>query len=119
MRALLLVDHGSRRAAANEMLAEVAALVRALAPTLHVEVAHMELAEPTIANAFARCVAAGATEVVAFPYMLGAGRHATEDVPRLVAEAAAAHPGVAHRVTGPLGVHRKLAEVVLERLDED
>jgi antibiotic biosynthesis monooxygenase (ABM) superfamily enzyme len=53
----------------------------------------MELADPSIADGFAACVAAGATEVVAFPYMLTPGKHSVRDIPRLVAEAAARFPG--------------------------
>ena len=53
----------------------------------------MELAEPSIAEGFADCVRAGATEVVAFPYMLSPGKHVTRDIPRLVAEAARGVPG--------------------------
>ncbi len=116
MKAILLIDHGSVRAEANEMLEAVAALVRRMAgPGIIVHAAHMELAEPTIAAAFRRCVDDGATEVIAFPYMLSPGKHSTRDIPRLVAEAAAAFPGVAHRVTDAFGLHEKLAEVVLER----
>lgn len=40
-----------------------------------VEVAHMELAEPTIEQAVARCVAAGASRVIVAPYFLSRGRH--------------------------------------------
>ena len=113
--ALLLIDHGSKRAEANETLAEVAALVR---DRLHgnwiVEVAHMELAEPSIDQGFARCVEAGATTILAHPFMLAKGRHAQEDVPRLVAEAAAKY-GVKYRVTDPLGAHPGLAEAVIAR----
>ncbi|MEM9070959.1 MAG: CbiX/SirB N-terminal domain-containing protein [Myxococcota bacterium] len=115
MRALLLVDHGSRRAAANEMLAEVASLVKAQEPELPVYVAHMELAEPTIAQGLQACVDGGATAVVVVPYFLSHGRHVTEDVPRLVAEAAACHPGVSVEVAPPLGLHPLLAELVLHR----
>ncbi|MCA9617054.1 MAG: hypothetical protein KC586_30040, partial [Myxococcales bacterium] len=57
MKALLLVDHGSRRAEANALLGQIAALVAARRPELVVEVAHMELAPPTVAEAFAACVA--------------------------------------------------------------
>lgn len=80
-----------------------------------VRTAHMELAHPTVAEGFAACVAAGATEIVVHPYLLASGRHAEEDIPRLAAEAARAHPGVRYAVTPPLGVHPKLGEVVLER----
>lgn len=77
--------------------------------------AHMELAEPSIAAGFADCVRNGATEVIAFPYMLSPGKHVTRDVPRLVAEAAQAFPQVSYRVTGAFGVHEKLAELILGR----
>ena len=115
-RAVLLIDHGSRRAEANEMLERVASLVRAEAGgALLVRTAHMELAEPTIAQGFAACVAEGATEVVALPFMLAPGRHAIEDIPRLVEEAARAHPNVTWRVAEPIGAHPLLARIVLDR----
>jgi sirohydrochlorin ferrochelatase len=117
MKAILLIDHGSRRAAANAMLHEVATLVQELAGSaVLVEPAHMELAEPSIGAAFALCVHRGATEIIAVPYMLSPGRHVTEDIPRLVCEAAAGY-GVPFRVRGELGVHRDLAHVVLERAE--
>lgn len=118
MRAILLVDHGSRRSAANESLERVAELVRERAPELIVCAAHMELAPPDIAEGFARCVAQGAREVVVQPFMLSAGRHATEDIPRLAASAAGDHPGVTWKVAAPLGVHALLAELVLVRSGE-
>lgn len=84
-----------------------------------VEAAHMELAGPDIPAGFARCVERGATEVVAFPYMLSPGRHSTHDIPKLVAEAATAFPHVTHRMTGAFGMHHKLAELILERAEVD
>jgi sirohydrochlorin ferrochelatase len=113
--ALLLVDHGSRAQAANEMLGEVAALLRTMSGLTRVYLAHMELAEPSIAEGFAQAVRDGATAVVVHPYFLSPGRHSRSDIPRMVAEAAQAHPGVEYCVTAPLGVHPKIIEVVLER----
>lgn len=113
--ALLLVDHGSRFAEANAMLAEVAAMVREMGSVPHVFHAHMELAEPSIQEAFEACVRAGATQIVVHPYFLSPGRHSTTDIPRMVAEAARKFPGVQYCVTQPLGLHAKIGEVVLER----
>jgi sirohydrochlorin ferrochelatase len=112
---LLLVDHGSRFQEANDMLADVAAMVKRLGAVEDVFYAHMELAEPTIAQAFAAAVQAGATAVVVHPYFLSPGRHSMDDIPRMVREAAQAFPGVAYCVTAPLGLHVKIGEVVLER----
>ncbi len=119
-RALLLVDHGSRRAEANAQLEALAELVAARAGDgAIVRVAHMELASPSIAEGVAACVAAGAREVIVVPCFLAPGRHVIEDLPRLVAEAIAsdANEGVRWRVSEPLGVHPLLAELVLVRAD--
>jgi sirohydrochlorin ferrochelatase len=93
MRAILLIDHGSVKAEANHMVSCVANLLQFMVGDgVVVRHAHMELAEPSIAAGFAGCVEAGATEVIAFPYMLSPGKHVTRDVPRLVAEASRAFP---------------------------
>jgi sirohydrochlorin ferrochelatase len=119
VKAILLIDHGSTRDESNRMLECMATLVRHLVgDEVVVEHAHMELAEPSIDAGFANCVRAGATEVIAFPYMLSPGKHSTRDIPRLVSEAARSFPGVAFRVTPAFGVHEKLAEVILLRADE-
>jgi sirohydrochlorin ferrochelatase len=118
MKAILLIDHGSVRAEANSMLECMANLVQQMAGSgVIVTHAHMELAEPTIAAGVALCVERGATEIVAFPYMLSPGKHSVNDIPRMVSAAAAAFPGVAVRVTPAFGVHEKLAEVVLARAE--
>jgi len=104
------------KAEANHMLDCVGELVQRMAgDSAIVRIAHMELAEPTIAQGFAECVRAGATDVVAFPYMLSPGKHSTRDIPRMVTEAAAPYPGVRFTVTTAFGVNEKLAEVVLDR----
>ena len=116
MKGIVVVDHGSQRAEANDMMRCVANLVRTMAADdVVVRYAHMELAPPTVAEAFAECVEAGADEVIVFPYMLSPGRHSTADIPRMVAAAAASHAGVRYSVTHAFGVHEKLAEVVLLR----
>lgn len=113
---IVIVDHGSRRAASNDLLLEVADAYRRHAGRSIVEPAHMELAEPSIATAIDRCVAQGATLIVVFPYLLAPGRHWRHDIPRLAAEAAARHPGVKHLVTDPLGLHPLLLQVIHERI---
>lgn len=113
---VVLVDHGSRRSESNRMLELVAGLVAAETGREIVEPAHMDLAEPTVAQAFDRCVARGADVVVVHPYFLLPGRHWREDIPRLAAQAAARHPHVHWLVTAPLGIHPALARVVDDRV---
>ena len=76
----------------------------------------MELAEPSIATAFGRCVAHGARMVVVFPYFLSPGRHWNQDIPALVAEAAQPWPDVRFVVTAPLGLHELILQVIDDRI---
>jgi sirohydrochlorin ferrochelatase len=116
MKGILIVDHGSQKREANEMLGSVADLIQRMAgPEVVVRYAHMELAQPDIAAGFSSCVQSGATDVTVFPYMLSPGRHSTVDIPRMVANVAKAFPNVSFSVTPAFGLHEKLAEVVLER----
>lgn len=113
---VILVDHGSRFAAANDQLHEVAALYQRVSGRPIVTAAHMELARPSIAEAFDECVRRGATRVVVHPYFLAPGRHSTTDIPRLAAEAAARHPGIGYHVTAPLGLDEKITQVIEQRI---
>jgi catechol 2,3-dioxygenase-like lactoylglutathione lyase family enzyme len=117
--AIVLVDHGSREADANALLEGVAERLRACLPGRRVEVAHMELAAPGLAEAIGACAAAGAREIVVVPWFLSRGRHVTQDVPRLAAEAAARHPGVAVRVAEPVGLHPAMLEILVARVSEE
>lgn len=115
---IILVDHGSRRDESNQMLLDVVDAYRKHANWQIVEPAHMELAEPSIATAFARCVEQGATKVVVLPYFLAPGKHWYEDIPRLAAEAAEAHSSIDHVVTTPLGIHELMLKIIDDRIDE-
>ena len=116
MKGILIVDHGSVRAEANDMLICMSNLLQTMAgPEVVVRYAHMDLAEPDIRRGFTACVEAGATDITVFPYMLSPGRHSTADIPRMVAAAASAFPRVTFSVTPAFGVHEKLAELILDR----
>lgn len=113
---VILVDHGSQRAASNALLNDVVQHFAAATGLPIVEPAHMELSEPSIATAFDRCVARGAATVVIFPYFLLPGRHWHDDIPRLAAAASRRHPGVRYLVTAPFGLHPLMSDVICERI---
>jgi sirohydrochlorin ferrochelatase len=114
---IILVDHGSRREESNALLEDVVRDFQERAGLQIVEPAHMELAEPSIATAYSRCVARGARAVVVFPYFLLPGRHWHDDIPRLAAAAARKHPAVPYLVTAPFGLHPLMAEVIRQRVE--
>lgn len=115
-RHLLIVAHGSRRQASNLEVQALGDRVRALNnPDIdHVEVAFLELAEPSIPEGLARCVDRGAEEIVVFPYFLAAGTHVAQDIPEALAEFGAQHPQVKLRLASHLGASASLPGTILE-----
>lgn len=115
---VIIVDHGSRKAESNRVVADVAALFgekyRDTFPI--VEPAHMELAEPSIATAYAKCVERGATQVIVTPFFLGPGKHWTGDIPSLTAAAAKEFPHTSYHVTMPLGIDELILELLNKRV---
>ncbi|PNX93674.1 sirohydrochlorin ferrochelatase-like protein [Trifolium pratense] len=114
---VIIVDHGSRRKESNLMLNEFVEMFRHKTGYQIVEPAHMELAEPSIGDAFQSCVQQGARRVIISPFFLSPGRHWSQDIPSLSAEAAKQHPGVSYIVTAPLGLHELLVDVVNDRIN--
>lgn len=114
--AVIIVDHGSRKPASNEMLYEATKVFAAQSDYAIIEPAHMELAQPDIAMAFRKCVEQGAARVVVFPYFLSPGRHWSEDIPRLVTEAARPFPEVEWLVTAPFGLHQEMSSIINDRI---
>lgn len=115
---IIIVDHGSRRDESNAMLESFADQFRRAGPYSIVEAAHMELAEPSIAAAFDRCVAQGARHIVVAPYFLGPGRHWDTDIPNLSRKAGEKHPGVTFTVAAPIGLHPLMIDVIRARIRE-
>lgn len=115
---VVVVDHGSRRDEANQMLLEVVDLFAEQSGCSIVEPAHMELLEPTVATAFDRCVERGAKLIVVMPYFLAPGRHWDEHIPELARAAVARHEGVRYLVTAPLGPHTLMAQLMQVRIEQ-
>ena len=115
--ALLLIAHGSRQPEANADLHHVAEGLRQRGHAV-VEAAFLELAEPDIDEAGARCAAQGAGRVVLVPYFLSAGVHVRRDLTAARDRLAARLPGVEFRLAEPLGRHPLLLDVVEERVRE-
>ena len=112
--ALLVVDHGSKRQAANDMLLEIGKMIRQKT-SIPVYTAHMEIASPTIEDGMRSCYEDGATHVIVVPFFLSPGRHSTEDIPNLASEAGSKFDGLTYEVRPPIGTHPRIVEVVMDR----
>lgn len=89
MRALLLIDHGSRAAEANQ-LSQRFGKTLGQKSGIPVYVAHMELAAPTIADQFMAARSDGCTHVDVLPLFFAPGKHLRTDIPALLSAASAA-----------------------------
>jgi sirohydrochlorin ferrochelatase len=116
--AVLLIAHGSRRAEANADLAELAERVRDRGLYSIVEIAYLELAEPTIPQGIARCLEHRPKRVLMLPYFLSAGSHVVDDLERFRQEAVAANPEIQFQLCPPLGLHDLMVDLVMHRLTE-
>jgi sirohydrochlorin ferrochelatase len=115
---IVIVDHGSRRSQSNEMLERIAQLFGERFSEKYniVEPAHMEIAEPSIATAYARCVERGAERIVVAPFFLGPGKHWTQDIPSLAAAAAEPFPQTRYHVTQTLGIDDLILDLLEKRV---
>jgi sirohydrochlorin ferrochelatase len=116
--AILLMAHGSRIPEANDAVREIAGMVQNMTGYDIVEVSFREQHHPNIQQGIDACVAKGAERIMLVPYFLYLGAHVQEDLPEEMARARERYPQVAFAMGNHLGVHRKLAEVVVERIAE-
>eukprot|EP00775_Hariotina_reticulata_P012042 gene12042-12185_t len=76
----------------------------------------MEIAEPTIAQAVGRCIAAGAKHVIVAPYFLSKGRHIQDDIPALVAAAGEQFPDITCSIAEPIGIDPLMVQLMHNRV---
>jgi len=116
--AILIMAHGSRIAGANEAALEVAKMVQEMTGIEIIEVAFRELHLPGIQQGIDTCVARGAKKILLMPYFLFMGAHVQHDLPEEILEAQKRYPDLEMTMGPHLGVHRKLAELLVERIAE-
>ena len=114
MQQLLIVAHGSRRAASNEEVRVLAEKVAAhlQLPSDTVQVAFLELALPSIQSALDDCFNNGSTSVSVVPYFLASGSHVVSDVPREIEAAQAKWPNKTINLLPHIGAAESMVGVI-------
>ncbi len=116
MHALLLIAHGSRRAASNDEVRKLATRLESVSKEHFDRVipAFLELADPDIPAGVDACVTAGATEITVLPYFLSAGRHVAQDIPEELEKAQAKHPKLPIHIANHIGQHEDMPMLLLQ-----
>ena len=120
-QALLVLAHGSRTETARVEYQRVHAELAARLPELPVEFAVLEFPGSdlkSIAEGVESCAGAGAERIVALPYFLFTAGHVREDLPGELEQAAEPFPGLRLAYQPPLGVDRRLVDVLESRAEE-
>lgn len=111
-RGVILVGHGSRDPLWRGPIEAVAARLAAAQPELPARCAYLELQQPDIASAVADLLRAGTRRICLVPMFLGTGKHAREDLPRLVERLREAHPEASLVLQPPVGEDPRVLDLL-------
>ena len=113
-RGIVLFAHGSRDPLWRLPIEAVAAQISARQPGTLVRCAYLEICTPSLPEAAADLIAAGASQLRVFPLFLGVGKHAREDLPLLIEEIRAAHPEVVIELLPAAGEHERMTALMAD-----
>ncbi|MHB8668439.1 MAG: sirohydrochlorin chelatase [Burkholderiales bacterium] len=102
-QAFILFAHGARDPQWAEPFQLIRRQLQDARPHAQVELAFLELMEPSLEAAVAQSEARGATRIVLVPLFLAQGGHMKQDLPRLVAKIRDQHPQLEFQVLSAIG----------------
>ena len=111
-RAIILFAHGSKDALWRRPIEAVADEIKQISPDTQVACAYLELTEPDLPTTVASLVQTGANFIRIVPMFLGVGRHAREDLPLLLQDLIAQHPGVTFELRNAIGEEPELTRAM-------
>jgi len=112
--AILLFAHGARDPAWAEPFRRIAARLGRRQPGIRVELAFLELMQPTLDSAIAGMAAEGIRHVTVVPLFLAQGGHLKQDLPRLLDDVRGDHPALRIDVTSPIGDSEVLTNAIAD-----
>ncbi len=111
---VILFAHGSRDPLWRLPIDAVAQQMTERWPDLAVACAFLELTTPDLATTVEAMMMQGKTHLRIVPMFLGVGRHAREDLPRLVQELAEAYPQMRFELVPSVGEHPAMTRLMAE-----
>ena len=103
MKTLILFGHGARDSRWREPFDRLAALWKAQHPNVLVELAFLELMQPSLEDAIATLVALGAKQIIVVPIFFGQGGHLRNDFPVLLEQCRIQYPQIELCATPAVG----------------
>jgi sirohydrochlorin cobaltochelatase len=113
-KAIVLFGHGARDARWREPFDRLAALWKAQHPKVQVELAFLELMQPSLEEAISFLDTAGSTEVVVVPVFFGQGGHLRNDFPVLMSACQEKFPGIKLSTTPAVGEDAAVLQAIID-----
>lgn len=114
MKALILFGHGARDARWREPFDRLATLWKAQHPSVLVELAFLEMMQPSLEDAVSTLATAGANAVVVVPVFFGQGGHLRNDFPVLLAACQDKFPQIALSTTPAVGEDLAVLQAIVD-----
>jgi len=111
---MILFGHGARDARWREPFDRLAALWKAQHPDTLVQLAFLEMMDPSLEAAVASLVSAGASDIVVVPVFFGQGGHLRNDFPVLLNSCQEKFPSVKLSATLAVGEDEAVLQAIVD-----
>jgi sirohydrochlorin cobaltochelatase len=113
-KAIVLFGHGARDARWREPFDRLVVLWRAQHPNVRVELAFLELMQPSLEEAISSLTGTGDNEVVVVPVFFGQGGHLRNDFPVLLSACQEKFPEVKLSTTPAVGEDSAVLQAIID-----
>jgi sirohydrochlorin cobaltochelatase len=114
MKAIILFGHGARDVRWREPFDRLAALWQDQYPSAPVELAFLEMMQPSLEEAVEKLSSKGATVLTVVPVFFGRGGHLRNDFPVLLEECRAKFPDVQLSATPAVGEDLAVLQAIVD-----
>jgi sirohydrochlorin cobaltochelatase len=115
--AVLLIGHGTRLAAGVAEFRTLADQLQQALPDRACLAGFLELVEPSVPEALESLWQQGHRRITALPALLLAAGHVKNDIPAILNDFQAGHPGLEIVFGADLGIHPRLMQIARERIE--
>jgi sirohydrochlorin cobaltochelatase len=114
MKAIILFGHGARDARWREPFDRLAGLWRDQNPNTPVELAFLEMMQPSLVEVVAALVAKDASEITVVPVFFGQGGHLRNDFPVLLDTCREKFPQITLSATPAVGEDEAVLQAIID-----
>ena len=114
MKAIILFGHGARDERWREPFDRLASLWREQYQGVSVELAFLEMMQPSLDAAVSSLVTGGATHITVVPVFFGQGGHLRQDFPKLLAQCQAQYPQISLGATSAVGESEAVLQAIID-----